>query len=644
MATNDVAVSSTTVSSAPAVTLSGPARRLHLRYRSLRSRLLALVALVLLPWLALVLYTQAEERKAAVANVNREAMSLVHFIATNQATQMNAARELLAAFARVPQVRARDAASCSRFLADMLAAYSSYANLGVAERDGSVACSAVPLRTQVNVADRPYFRQALATQRFAVGDYQIGRITQQPSINYAQPVLDEAGRAQAVVFAAQDLKWLNKALGDVSLPSGSVLFLTDRHGTVLARLPADDTRIGKQVMEQPVLASLSDRAEGTVLEADDEHGVRRLWAHAPVMTGLDLNATIGVPASIAFGDIDRRLARNLTALGLVTAIAMAAAWFGCTYILRQVDELVAATGRLASGDMEARAPAEGRRSELDLLAHAFNAMATALQVRDGQVRAAEQRTRAAEVELAVTRAHMDIARQIQQSLLPQGSLTVGGMRFAGRCIPAVAVGGDYFAYLPSGRDRIDSFVGDVSGHGVGAALLMAEARITFMAERLIAPGAGGILTNLNALLHDDLDRAGLFMTACCATFDAATRELTYANAGHPPALVLRADEPRCAAISAYGLVLGFEKDAGFTETRLEVRKDDVVVFYTDGVTEARDEAGDVFGSARLNDAIVSHRHDDPEAIISGVFDALDRFTGARQHEDDLTVVVMKQTT
>ena len=67
---------------------------------------------------------------------------------------------------------------------------------------------------------------------------------------------------------------------------------------------------------------------------------------------------------------------------------------------------------------------------------------------------------------------MDIARQIQQSLLPQDSLTVGGMRFAGRCVPAVAVGGDCFAYLPCGRDRIDSFVGDVSGHGVGAALLM----------------------------------------------------------------------------------------------------------------------------------------------------------------------------
>jgi sigma-B regulation protein RsbU (phosphoserine phosphatase) len=108
--------------------------------------------------------------------------------------------------------------------------------------------------------------------------------------------------------------------------------------------------------------------------------------------------------------------------------------------------------------------------------------------------------------------------------------------------------------------------------------------------------------------------------------------------------MLRADAPRCAAIDAYGMVLGFEKDSGFTEVKLEVRKDDIVVFHTDGVTEARNEAGEVFGSVRLNDAIVAHRHADPEAIISGVFDALDRFTGARQPEDDLTVVVMKQTT
>jgi len=644
MAPNDITASSTTVSSVPATARADPATQPPLRYRSLRSRLLALVALVLLPWLALVLYTQAEERKAAVANVNHDAMSLVHFIASNQATQIEAARGLLAALARLPQMRIRDAASCSRFLAGMLAAYSSYANLGVAERDGSIICSAVALRGQVNVADRPYFRQALATQRFAVGDYQIGRITQQPSINYGQPVLDEADKADAVVFAAQDLKWLNKALGDVSLPRGSVLLLTDRHGIVLARLPADDTRIGKQVVEQPILASLSDRAEGTVLEADDEHGVRRLWAHAPVMTGLNLNATIGVPTSVAFGDIDRRFARNLTALGLATAIALAAAWFGCKYILRQVDDLVVATGRLASGDLDARAASAGRRSELDLLAHAFNAMVTALQARDRELRAAEERTRVAEVEVAVTRAHMDIARQIQQSLLPQDSLTVGGMRFAGRCVPAVAVGGDCFAYLPCGRDRIDSFVGDVSGHGVGAALLMAEARTTFMAERLIASGAGGILTKLNDLLHEDLDRAGLFMTACCATFDAATRKLTYANAGHPPALLLRAGDSRCAAMSAYGLVLGFEKVADFTEVELEVRNDDIVVLYTDGVTEARGETGEPFGTARLNDAIVAHRNEDPEAIIRGIFDALDGFAGARQHEDDLTAVVMKQTT
>ncbi len=100
---------------------------------------------------------------------------------------------------------------------------------------------------------------------------------------------------------------------------------------------------------------------------------------------------------------------------------------------------------------------------------------------------------------------MDIAKQIQRSLLPEDPLACGCVQYAGRCIPAAAVGGDYFGYFPRGVDGVDSLIGDVSGHGVGAALLMAEARTMFMAERLVAPNAAELLAKLNDLLHDDLD-------------------------------------------------------------------------------------------------------------------------------------------
>jgi serine phosphatase RsbU (regulator of sigma subunit) len=610
----------------------------HARF-SLRLRLLVLVVLVLLPWLALVLYTQADERKAAIASVHSDEIRLIRIVTSNQVAEIEGAHQLLAAIARVPQLLAEPTA-CHALLADVLAASPMYLNLGVALPDGNLTCSAIPLQSTVNVSDRMYFRRAMETRRFTVGDYQIGRITLLPAINYAFPILGAGDEVRAIVYAAQSLNWLALALAKVDFPPDAVLMVVDRNGMVLARIPDSGDVVGRKPPDAQVLTLMSKQKEG-VFEAGDAQGVRRLWAHAPLIAGFELQAVIGVSEEVAFAAVDRRLKRNLVALGLVTLIAMAAAWLGGGFILRQVDALVAAIRRMAAGDLSARTPVLGDRSELELLARAFNDMSATLQARDRELRLAEEKTRAAEVELAVTRAHMDIAKQIQRSLLPEAPLTLAGMRVAGRCIPADAVGGDYFGYFPRGNDGIDSFIGDVSGHGVGAALLMAEARITFLAERLVEPGAAQILTRLNDLLHDDLDQAGHFITACCATFDAENRELKYANAGHPPALLLRAGESSCTIIEADGALLGINRQSAFAEIKLKMQTGDIIVFYTDGLTETRSNTGEMFGRDRLADAIAAHRGDDPEVMIGGVLATLDRFAGATPREDDLTIVVMK---
>jgi serine phosphatase RsbU (regulator of sigma subunit) len=610
----------------------------HARF-SLRLRLLVLVMLVLLPWLALVLYTQADERKAAIASVHSDEIRLIRIVTSNQVAEIEGAHQLLAAIARVPQLLAEPTA-CHALLADVLAASPMYLNLGVVLPDGNLTCSAIPLQSTVNVSDRMYFRRAMETRRFTVGDYQIGRITLLPAINYAFPILGAGDEVRAIVYAAQSLNWLALALAKVDFPPDAVLMVVDRNGMVLARIPDSGDVVGRKPPDGQVLALMSQQKEG-VFEAGDAQGVRRLWAHAPLVAGFDLQAAIGVSEEVAFAAVDRRLKRNLVALGLVTLIAMAAAWLGGGFILRQVDALVAAIRRMAAGDLSARTPVLGDRSELELLARAFNDMSATLEARDRELRLAEEKTRAAEVELAVTRAHMDIAKQIQRSLLPEAPLTLAGMRVAGRCIPADAVGGDYFGYFPRGNDGIDSFIGDVSGHGVGAALLMAEARITFLAERLVEPGAAQILTRLNNLLHDDLDQAGHFITACCATFDAENRELKYANAGHPPALLLRAGEPSCTIIEADGALLGINRQSAFAEIKLKMQTGDIIVFYTDGLTETRSSTGEMFGRDRLADAIAAHRGDDPEVLIGRVLATLDRFAGATPREDDLTIVVMK---
>jgi serine phosphatase RsbU (regulator of sigma subunit) len=609
----------------------------------LRLRLFGLVLIVLVPWLALVLFTQSDERKAAIAHVNADALRLVGIVTSNQATQIEAARQLLTAFARLPQLRLDNAAACNAFLPEMLTAYPLYLNLAVVSTDGNIVCSAVPMTEAVNVADRRYFKTAMATKQFAIGDYQVGRITKLPSIVFAYPVLDRAGKVEAVLIAAQSLRWLTVALSSLEFPEGAILVVTDRHGVVLARMPSPEDWIGKEMPDPQVLAAFSRQKTGGLFDAVDPQGVRRQWAHAPLIAGLDLHAAIGVPEAVAFADINRRFTRNLVALGLVTLIALVAAWFGAKYMLRQVDALVAATGKLAGGDLSARAPIVGGRSELSVLGEAFNIMAQTLQARAEELRAAQERTHAAEIEVAVTRTQLDIARQIQQALLPDKPLALPGVRFAGRCIPAVEVGGDYFGYFPRNATCVDSFVGDVSGHGVGAALLMAEARTTFLSERRAGASAADMLGNLNRVLHDDLDRSSLFMSACCATFDAATRELRYANAGHPPALLLRAHESRCTSLRADGVLLGIDKDAQFAETKVALRSGDIVVFYTDGITETQDAAGELFGIARLGETVATHRDAEPEELIAAVLAARDRFAGGSPHEDDLTIVAMKLT-
>jgi sigma-B regulation protein RsbU (phosphoserine phosphatase) len=131
------------------------------------------------------------------------------------------------------------------------------------------------------------------------------------------------------------------------------------------------------------------------------------------------------------------------------------------------------------------------------------------------------------------------------------------------------------------------------------------------------------------------------MSACCATFDAVSRKMTYANAGHPPALLLRAADAACTTLDADGMLLGTDKAASFTEVTIALSAGDIVIFYTDGITEAFSNGGEPFGISRLGDAVVSHRAEDPGRLIDGILAAVEGFAGEKQHDDDMTIVAMK---
>lgn len=179
----------------------------------LRVRLLLLVLLAVIPAFALILYSGREERRHRATEVEEEALRLARLVSVEHKHLVDGSRELLLALSRFPPVRQADAAGCTALFADLLKRYPRYANLGASDAEGKVFCSALPLRGPVSIADRAFFRRALEARDFAVGEYQIGRITGKASLNFGSPVLESAGRVRGVVFAALDLTWLKPACG-----------------------------------------------------------------------------------------------------------------------------------------------------------------------------------------------------------------------------------------------------------------------------------------------------------------------------------------------------------------------------------------------------------------------------------------------
>jgi signal transduction histidine kinase len=349
---------------------------------SLRTRLLLLVLLAVIPALGLALYTNLEERQLRRALVQEHAMRLSRLVSADYERLIDDAQQLLVTLAQLPAVRARNRAACNALFADLLAQRSSYANLGVIDTDGNISCSALPTG-ELYLGDRVYFRRALETRDFAIGEYQIGRITHRASVNFGYPVLDDAGRVQAVVFAALDLAWLNKLASQAGLPPGTMLTVIDRNGTILSRYPDDGKWVGQPMPEPLVLNAIQTQKGNGTTDAPGADGIPRLFSFAPfggAVQSTDAYVSVGIPASVAFAGVNQILVRNLVALVLVAGLALASAWaVGNLFIVRQIQALVEATKRVAAGELGVRTGLPHGQGELSQLGGAFDQMAESLE-------------------------------------------------------------------------------------------------------------------------------------------------------------------------------------------------------------------------------------------------------------------------
>jgi sigma-B regulation protein RsbU (phosphoserine phosphatase) len=229
-----------------------------------------------------------------------------------------------------------------------------------------------------------------------------------------------------------------------------------------------------------------------------------------------------------------------------------------------------------------------------------------------------------------------MCRRIQEEMLPHDPLRVPFAEVKGISLPAREVGGDFFNYflLPGGGAAL--LVGDVSGKGVPAALLMANVQATLRARLPVEPGLGPLAETLD---HELATGAPAYLTVFLAVLDGGGGTLRYVNAGQNPPLLLHADG-RVEALGATGRPLGLYPGGGYEERSVPLGPGATLFIYTDGLVEAEDEAGEQFGLERLQALLLAERDHGPDGILAVVEEAVRTHRGRAEPMDDATLVAL----
>jgi sigma-B regulation protein RsbU (phosphoserine phosphatase) len=321
-------------------------------------------------------------------------------------------------------------------------------------------------------------------------------------------------------------------------------------------------------------------------------------------------------------------------MALGTGLALAKSITG------SVHELFTGTERVRRGDFTHKI-AVTAQDQLGELAESFNSMTASIE---DLLREAAEKKRLEE--------ELRIAREIQMSLLPQGALTMPGLSITALCVPAREVGGDYYDLLPIDEHRLGVLIADVSGKGTSAALYMAELKGLMLSLSKIHTSPRSLLVAADRIMADNLD-ARSFITMTYAIIDIQERTMTYARAGHTPLMYLPGDGAvapggrRVRILMPDGLVLGLQLDGGkmfdrlLEEQTIPLHDGDLYALYTDGVSEAMNEADDCFGDERLGRILEEHADLPSEELRERVLREIDAFVGGAPQHDDMTMILLR---
>lgn len=236
---------------------------------------------------------------------------------------------------------------------------------------------------------------------------------------------------------------------------------------------------------------------------------------------------------------------------------------------------------------------------------------------------------------------VEIAREVQLRLLPKKQPLIEGLDYSGACRPAQLIGGDYYDYIATPSGHTAFAIGDISGKGIPAALLMSNLQASLRGLTLAGiTDLRDLLAKLNQLVYDSTT-ANRFATFFYVLYHPPTRQVIYSSAGHNPAALLRAGADRVEWLRTKGIALGLKRIAAFEQAEFTLAPGDILVLYTDGLTEAVNPARDEYGEDRLAQTLLTLRHQSALHIQQGLIAAVDAFAAAAPQHDDMTLLVLR---
>ncbi len=371
-----------------------------------------------------------------------------------------------------------------------------------------------------------------------------------------------------------------------------------------------------------------EEAEGTRIGMFASAGETYLYFEKPITFQ---NIVIGKAAvAISQHEVQANIAGATRYIVVVTVLIILLGVFmsllASLYFSKPIDRLMDGIRAILDGDYDYQVQVD-RNDELGDVGNAFNQMSQGLKERQ------------------IMRRSLALAMEVQRSLLPSHVPQIDGLDIAGKSIYCDETGGDYYDFIDTGKQglgKIGLVLGDVSGHGIPSALLMATARAFIRQRSYMAGSIAEVVSDVNHLLTQDVEDSSSFMTLFYLTVDMQTRRLNWVRAGHDPAIYYDPTEDNFDYLVGQGVPLGVDGDWPFEENqRDDLRPGQIIVIGTDGIWESRNADGTMFGKTPVLNLIRQNRDATARQILDAIIEGLERFRRGVELEDDVTLLVIK---